>query len=82
MQLPNGGGFNGVSMLSWNSTTTFHRDESQNVEGNTAKCPGQQFACKSNHKCIPIDRICDRYADCDDNSDETFEGCNVRVEIL
>lgn len=68
-------------MYNRNSTSIFHRDETQIIDqpgSSPITCPDNQFACKSNNKCIPIDRICDRYSDCEDNSDETFEGCHVR----
>lgn len=75
-------GFTGFSVSSRNSTSVFHRDETQVSTGGDSKtstCPDNQFSCQSNHKCIPIDRMCDRYGDCEDNSDETFEGCHVRT---
>lgn len=66
----------GLNVFTRNTTS---RDETHETvfEKGEINCPGNQFSCKSNKKCIPIDRICDRYSDCEDNSDETFEGCNV-----
>lgn len=66
------------SFFSQNSSSFLHRDETQVVQPIApSSCPDTQFTCKSPSRCIPIDRMCDRFSDCEDNSDETYEGCHV-----
>lgn len=48
------------------------------VGGKGCSNSNEEFECKSG-ECIPARFLCDSYADCTDNSDESTELCNVSV---
>lgn len=73
-----------INLTRDNDSVNFHTSFSSNTTIATdnrpaRSCEGNQFMCKSSKRCIPINRICDRYSDCDDASDENGEGCNVSI---
>lgn len=50
-------------------------DIDQEVPNYELNCREYEFACKDGSECIPLERKCDDYTDCADNSDE--ENCPI-----
>ncbi|XP_072030931.1 LOW QUALITY PROTEIN: uncharacterized protein [Amphiura filiformis] len=58
------------------ATTRWKTEDKKTDDNEEPECNNQQFKC-DNGQCIRSSLVCDKYADCDDNSDEDPDRCSM-----